>query len=48
MRGKGALLFLQPWHVRVAEKRDAVRREADDLVHCTRERFSRLIRQPVD
>src|SRR5215813_9473465 len=34
--------------MRVAEKRDAIRRQTDDLVHGVRESIRGLVRQPVN
>src|SRR5437763_35543 len=39
VRGEGALLFLEPGHVSVAEESDAIGREAYDLIDGVCERF---------
>src|SRR5437764_2252928 len=43
-----ALLFLQPGNMRVTKKRDAVRAEADDLIHRVCKTLGRLVRQAID
>src|SRR6266478_6288230 len=42
MCGEGALLFLQPRHVRVAEESDAIRGEFENLIHGVGESDCRL------
>jgi hypothetical protein len=46
--GEGALLFAQPRHVRVAEQRDAIRMQRQNLLDGVREARRRLERQTVD
>src|SRR5262249_13257375 len=47
-RGESALLLFQPGNVSVAEERDAVGCEFDDLIDSVRKRFRVLVRQAVD
>src|SRR6266478_7647235 len=48
MRGEGALLFLQPRHVCVAEESDAVRGESENLIHGVGESDCRLVGKAVN
>ena len=48
MCGERALLLLEPGHVGVAEKRDAVGLQLQDLIDRVAEALRRLIRQAVD
>src|SRR5437762_6645115 len=48
MPDERALLFLQPGNMRVTKKRDAVRAEADDLIHRVCKTLGRLVRQAID
>jgi len=46
MCGEGALLFFQPGNVSVAEERDTIGSEFEDLIHGVREAVGGLKRQP--
>ena len=48
MRGEGALLFFQPGNVGVAEERDAVGSQGDDLVDGVGEAVGGLVGETVD
>src|SRR5215468_6034178 len=48
MRHKRSLLLFQPRNMSVAEERNAVRAEANDLVYGVREALSTLIRQSIN
>src|SRR5216684_1781631 len=48
MRGEGALLFLQPRHVCVAEESYAVRGESENLIHGVGESDCRLVGKAVN
>src|SRR5215469_13689467 len=48
MSDERALLFLEPWNVRVTKKRYAVWAKADDLIHRVREALGRLVRQAIN
>src|SRR6266851_7003066 len=48
VRGEGALLLLQPRHVRVAEESDAIRGESNNLIHGVGKRVCRLVGKAVN
>src|SRR5258708_31925821 len=48
MRGEGALLLLQPRHVRVAEEGDAIGSESKNLIHGVGKSVRRLVGKAVN
>src|ERR1700730_7548274 len=48
MRGEGALLLLQPRHVRVAEEGNAIRSESKNLIHGVGKSVCRLVGKAVN
>ena len=48
MRCERSLLLLQPRYMRIAEQRNPIRRQLDDLINCVRKGLRCLIRQSVN
>ena len=48
MRGERALLFFEPGHMGVAEQRDAIGLQLEDLIDGVAEAFRRLVRQTIN